>query len=138
QPGPGEGPGSDCPLILSVGRLEAYKGHQRVIAALPHVLEAVPTAQVRIAGTGPYEHELRRLAERLGVTPRVEIAAVPAGDRGAMAGLLQRASVVTLLSEYEAQAIAVTEAVALGRPVVVAYAAGLMEFADRGLARGVR
>jgi glycosyltransferase involved in cell wall biosynthesis len=137
QPEPGAAPDPDCPLILSVGRLEAYKGHQRLIAALPFLLDLIPTARVRIAGSGPYEPQLRRLAEQLRVASRVEIAAVPPENRGEMASLLQRASVVTLLSEYEAQAIAVTEALALGRPVVVGYAAGLMEFADRGLARAV-
>jgi glycosyltransferase involved in cell wall biosynthesis len=137
EAGPAPRPDPDRPLILSVGRLEAYKGHQRVIAALPYLLETVPNARLRIAGRGPFEQELRRLAERLGVATRVEIAAVPVADRAAMASLYRRASVVTLLSDYEAQAISVAEALALGRPVVVAYAGGLMDFADRRLARAV-
>src|SRR5690606_7635090 len=58
-------------------------------------------------------------------------------DRHEMANLLRRASVVTLLSEYESQGIAVLEALKVKRPVVVTDATALHEFAQRGLARAV-
>lgn len=124
-------------LIISVGRLEAYKGHQRVIAALPHLIEHYPDARLRIAGSGPYEGELRRLAERLGIADRVEIGAIPASDRGAMARLMQNATLLVLLSEYETHPISVIEALALGRPALVAATSGLAELAEEGLARAI-
>ena len=68
---------------------------------------------------------------------RVEIQAVPPGDRGGMAALIARADLVALLSEYESQGIAVMEALALQRPVLVAATSALQEFADRSLARTV-
>src|SRR5438270_459571 len=37
------------PLIASVGRLERYKGHQHVVAALPRILEQRPDARLWIA-----------------------------------------------------------------------------------------
>ncbi len=125
------------PLIVSIGRLERYKGHQRVIAALPKVLEQVPDARVRIVGVGPYEPALRTMVKKLGVTEHVEIRAVPPGDGGGMASLISRASLVTLLSEHEAQGLAVMEALSLQRPVLVASTSALKELADRGLARAV-
>lgn len=125
------------PLIVSIGRLERYKGHQRVIAALPKVLEHIPSAGVRIVGTGPYEHVLREKARKLGVSDRVEIRAVSPEDRKGMASVLARASLVVLLSEYEAHPIAILEALALQRPVLVASTSGLQELADRGLARSI-
>ncbi|MCA1723297.1 MAG: glycosyltransferase, partial [Thermomicrobia bacterium] len=109
----------DGPLILSVGRLERYKGHHRVIAAMPKVLACCPGARLQIIGAGPYEKELRRLAARLGVAERTEIRAIPPGERGQMAALLAQADLVTLLSDYEAHPIAVMEALALGRSVLV-------------------
>jgi glycosyltransferase involved in cell wall biosynthesis len=124
-------------LIVSVGRLERYKGHHRVIAALPKVLEEVPDVRLRIVGTGPYESSLWKMARELGVSERVEIQAVPPGDKDGMAEVIAQADLVTLLSEYEAQGIAVLEALALGRPVLVTGASALQEFADRGLARAV-
>jgi glycosyltransferase involved in cell wall biosynthesis/GT2 family glycosyltransferase len=124
-------------LIVSVGRLEQYKGHHRVIAALPKVLEQCPDARLRVVGSGPYESELRQLAKSLNIADRVEIAPIPADDRTGMAKLLASAAVVTLLSEYESHGVAVLEALVLHRPVLVTYASALREFADDGFARSV-
>ena len=53
--------------IVSCGRLERYKGHHRVIEALPDVIRENPSAHLVIIGSGPYEDELRSSAEGLGV-----------------------------------------------------------------------
>ena len=127
----------NAPLILSVGRLERYKGHQRVIAAMPKVLEQIPDARLRIAGTGPYESNLWEMARKLGLERHIEIRAVAPEDRGGMAALLSRANLIALLSEYESQGIAVMEALALRRPVLVANNSALREFADLDLVYGV-
>lgn len=126
-------PGDD-PLILAVGRLERYKGHQRVIDALPRVLREYPRARLRIAGWGPNADALQSRAASLGVQERVEIAGVPPEDRRAMIALLLQASVVALLSDYEAHPIAALEASALGRPLVVSGAGAFDSFVDRGMA----
>ncbi|HEX9013870.1 MAG TPA: glycosyltransferase family 4 protein, partial [Anaerolineaceae bacterium] len=128
----------DHPLIASVGRLERYKGHQRILTALPYILEQKPDARLWIAGTGPYEPELRRLARKLGVQDQVEIRAVPSGDRQRMAAELSRASLAVMLSEYETHPLAVLEALSLGVPALVADNSGLRELADAGLASRIR
>src|SRR5690349_17596745 len=89
-------------LIVSVGRLERYKGHQRLIAALPKIRECTPDTRLLILGAGPYEASLRQLARHFGVADVVEIRAVPASDRQGMAETLAQAALVALLSEYEA------------------------------------
>lgn len=127
----------DEPLIVSVGRLERYKGHQRIIAALPKVLEQIPHARLRIAGSGPYEAVLWKMARDLDVAQHVEIRAVPSQDRQGMASLLTQANLITLLSEYESQGIAAMEALALRRPVLVARTSALQELASRNLAYAV-
>jgi glycosyltransferase involved in cell wall biosynthesis len=124
-------------LIVSIGRLEQYKGHHRVIAALPKILEQRPDAHLWIAGAGPYESKLRELAQQLGVDHRVDIHSIPASDRHRMARELSKAALVVLLSEYETHPIAVLEAVSLGRPVLVADTSGLSELAQKGLARAI-
>ena len=78
------------------------------------------------------------MAQKLGVTDHVEIRAIPAADREKMAVELARAALVVLLSEYETHPIAILEALALGRPVLVADTSGLSELAADGLARAVR
>jgi glycosyltransferase involved in cell wall biosynthesis len=125
------------PIIASVGRLERYKGHQRVIAALPAILREEPAARIWIAGSGPYESELVRLAAELGVADRVDIHAVPSSDRLAMASELSRVALLVLMSEYETQPAAILEGLALGRPALVADTSGLSELAQRGLARAI-
>ncbi len=125
------------PLIVSVGRLERYKGHHRVIAAMPKVLEQIPDAQLRIVGIGPYESSLRTMVKKLGIAEHVEIKGVPPGDGKGMAAIIAQADLVTLLSEHEAHGIVVLEALAQRRPVLVAATTALQEFAEQGLARSV-
>jgi glycogen synthase len=124
-------------VIASIGRLERYKGHHRILAAMPHILHRRPDARLWVAGTGPYEGELRRQAERLGMTERVEIRAVPMAERQQMARELSQVDLVVLLSEYETHPIGVLEALSLGRPVLVADTTGLGELSRKGWARAV-
>ena len=124
-------------LILSIGRLERYKGHHRVIAALPAVLRAYPDARLNIVGGGPYEPQLRQVAHRLGVADRVDIQELPGNDRLGMANLLARAGLLVLLSDYESQSITVMEALAAGCPVVAAQTTALRQLARDGWIQAV-
>lgn len=124
-------------LILSVGRLEQYKGHQRMIAAMPYVLAHYPNARLRIVGDGPYKTALLTQCMELGLSDVVEISGIPAAERAQMATTVAGADVVTLLSDYETHPIAALEALALKRPVLVTDTAGSAELAARGLARSV-
>jgi glycosyltransferase involved in cell wall biosynthesis len=124
--------------IVSSGRLERYKGHHRVIAALPFVRRLVPDAHLEILGSGPYESELRRFAAEAGVADAVTIRAIPPGDRDGMAAALGSAQVVAAFSDYEAHPVAVMEALTTGRPVVGYDVAGMADLVEDGLVRGVR
>lgn len=137
RPAEGESIPVEKGLIVSIGRLEKYKGHQRVIAALPKVLERRPDARLWIAGAGPYEEKLWQLALQLGVADRVDIHAIPASDRESMARELSKAGLVVLFSEYETHPISILEAVSLGRPALVADTSGLSELARKGLAQAL-
>jgi glycosyltransferase involved in cell wall biosynthesis len=123
--------------IVSSGRLEKYKGHHRVIDALPYVMRDVPDAHLVVLGKGPYESELRQLARRLGVGDRVTIREVKPSDRVAMAKALAESSVVAALSDYEAHPVAVMEALSVGRPVVGYDVAGIGDLVAEGWVRGV-
>ncbi len=127
----------DQTLIISIGRLERYKGHHHLITALPKIREWRPDARLLILGSGPYEAALRDLAHYSNVAEYVNIRTIPPGDRQAMAEILSQATLVTLLSEYEAHPVAVMEALALRRPVLVADTSGLRELAERGFVRAV-
>jgi len=123
--------------IASLGRLERYKGHHLVLAALPHLLARRPDARLWIGGHGPEEEALRRLAHELGVADQVEIRGIAPGDREGMARELARVDTVVSLSEFETQPIAALEALSLGCKLVVAAAPGLAALAASGLAAAV-
>jgi glycosyltransferase involved in cell wall biosynthesis len=125
-------------LVVSVGRLEHYKGHHRVIEALPYLRQVCPGATVEIIGAGPYETDLRELSARLGVADAVGIHAIPPADRQAMATALGRAAAMAALSDYEAHPVAVMEALTLGTPVIGFAVAGVADLAEDGLVRPVR
>ncbi|AZO63584.1 MULTISPECIES: glycosyltransferase family 4 protein [unclassified Mesorhizobium] len=137
MPAPSPGIKVDPHLIVSGGRLERYKGHHRVIGALPELIRRVPDARLHVVGTGPYERELRRLVAMLGLEKRVTIAGIPGSERQKMADLLARAALFVLFSDYEAHPIAVMEALSLRRPVLVSDTSGLRELAAKGLCRAI-
>lgn len=126
-----------APVLASVGRLERYKGHHRVLEAFPLLLEREPEARLLIVGRGPYEDELRRQAEELGVAERVEITSVPSDDPEGMAKLLGGVSLVVLMSEFESHPLVALEAAAARRRLLVAEAGGLREIAEDGFGRGI-
>ncbi|MBI3738441.1 MAG: glycosyltransferase family 4 protein [Chloroflexi bacterium] len=124
-------------LIASVGRLERYKGHQRVIAAMPYVLKQKPDVRLWIAGSGPYEAELRGLSRKLNVQDKVEIRAVAPDAREKFAEELSKASLFVLFSEYETHPLAALEAISLGCPALVSDTSGLREISEDGLAKSL-
>ena len=136
-PSPRTGTVAIAGRIVSSGRLERYKGHHRVIEALPYVMHKIPEAHVVILGRGPYESDLHELARNLGVSDRVSIKHVPPADRQSMATALAESSVVAAMSDYEAHPVAVMEALSLKRPVVGYDIAGIGELIAEGWVRGV-
>jgi glycosyltransferase involved in cell wall biosynthesis len=125
------------PTLASIGRLERYKGHHRVLEAFPYVLEHEPEARLLIVGKGPYEDALRQQAQELGLGDRVEVTSVPPGDPRGMAALLGGVSLVVLMSEFESHPLVALEAAAARRRLLVADAGGLSEIAADGFGRPI-
>ena len=105
------------PLLVSVGRLERYKGHHRILQAMPAILAREPDARLALIGGGPYEQALRDMSEELGVADRMSIRSFGPAERAAMGSVVANADVVCLLSEYEAHPVAVMEAIGTGSKV---------------------
>jgi glycosyltransferase involved in cell wall biosynthesis len=124
-------------LVLSIGRLERYKGHHRVIEAFPELLRRLPDVRLKIVGTGPYERKLRDLVRDLGLVDCVTFESIPPEQRQCLTDLLCSAGLVVLLSEYEANPMAIVEALSVQRPVLVADTSGLRELAEEGHCRSI-
>jgi phosphatidylinositol alpha-1,6-mannosyltransferase len=106
-------------VILTVGRLaasERYKGHDRLIAALPGVLARVPDAAYLIVGSGDDRPRLERLAHGTGVSDRVVFAGqVPDAE---LPDYFALARVFAMPSTGEGFGIAFLEAAASGLAVI--------------------
>lgn len=112
----------DRPYLLTVGRLEEYKGVQHAIRALPEL----PEHDLLVAGSGPYREELERIALESGVADRVEFLGYVDGDE--LPGLYAGADVYLALSNFEAYGLTVGEALAAGTPCVVREVGGLIDW----------
>jgi len=124
--------------IVTSGRLEKYKGHHLVIRALPLIRRSIPNATVTVLGSGPYEGELRALADRLGMTDHVTFRHLLPDQRSEMASILSRSAVMAALSSYEAHPVAVMEAVVMGLPVIGFDVAGTGDLVEDGLVTGIK
>jgi glycosyltransferase involved in cell wall biosynthesis len=124
-------------LLVSVGRLERYKGHQRVIASLPYVRRSRPDASLLVVGSGPYGRDLAQLVSRLGLHDHVRFTSLESADRTGLSDILSRASVFVSASEYESQGVAALEAVSASCPIVVTEGTALAELAESGSAIAV-
>ena len=106
-------------VILTVGRLsslERYKGHDRIIAALPAIAARVPDAAYLIVGSGDDRRRLEWLAHQAGVGDRVVFAGqVPDPE---LPDYFALSDVFAMPSTGEGFGIAFLEAAASGLPVI--------------------
>lgn len=119
----------ETPVILSLGRLVKKKGLNVLMQALPPVLAQVPNARCIIAGSGPELGPLRRLAEALGLSERVDFVGGIAWDQTAVwfaaCDVFVAPSIHDENGNVDGLPTTVLEAMAAGRPVVASHVAGM-------------
>lgn len=107
--------------LLSVGVLDARKGHDLAIKAL----RMLPEVHLMIAGTGPDRRKLEELAAHLGLAARVTfLGAVP---QTALSAYYNAADAMVLASSREGWANVLLESMACGTPVVATNVWGTPE-----------
>ena len=116
--------------VFFIGRLVREKGVQVLIDAAPKILSRFPEARFIIAGTGPYEEQLRARTRERGLEHRVYFAGYV--DDQVKNRMYQQSSVAVFPSLYEPFGIVALEAMAAGTPVVVADTGGLGEIVEHG------
>jgi len=113
--------------LLFVGRLEKIKGAQFAIHALKDIVERFPSTMLTIAGTGPYEQELKSMTQELGVQSHVNF--VGHKTREEVHALYKEATIVLLPSVWpEPFGKVGVEAMSVGRPVVASDVGGIREW----------
>ncbi len=108
------------PHLLALGRLVPEKGFDLLLRALALVRRDFPHADLVIAGTGPEDGTLKRLADELGLKNAVWFA----GHVDQPCGFYAGANLFVLSSRHEGMPNVLIEALASGLPVVATPASG--------------
>jgi len=110
-------PQSGAPIVfVSTGRLVTYKGYGLAIRALAAARQRGVSFRYALAGTGPEEAELRRLAEEIGVAEHVEFAGWL--EPLEIQQFLLRGHYMLHPALFEPFGVTVIEAMASGLPVI--------------------
>jgi glycosyltransferase involved in cell wall biosynthesis len=121
--GLGEGP-----VILTVSAKKVHKNLERLVRALPAVLERRPDATLVLPGNPtPHERDLRELAAALGIAANV--AFLPYVAPADLEGLYALADCFVFASLNEGFGLPILEAMRRGVPVACARASALPEVA---------
>ena len=124
-------------VLLTVGRLQRRKGHDKVIEALPSILEHVPNLVYLIAGDGEEEPALKQLAEQRGVTEAVRFLGRIAEDQ--LPSLYNLSDIFLMANrtmpggDVEGFGIVFLEASACGKPVVGGRSGGTADAVRDGV-----
>jgi len=114
-----------APAILTAARLEAWKGVQHLVAALPDV----PHARLYIAGDGPLLAALKSQAAPL----RDRVRFLGRLSRADLATAMQAADLFALYSGYEGLSHSLLESLQLGTPVIASDKGGNPEVVRHGV-----
>jgi len=108
-------------MILFIGRLVGVKGVDKLIMAMPHILQKIPKAKLVILGLGDLQDYLKNLVNymRLNNYVKFRFEFLPEEER-----ILHYAAcdVAVFPSHYEPFGIVVLEAMSMEKPVVVGAA----------------
>lgn len=114
--------------VAFVGRLCEYKRPDRFVAALAHVVKALPAARAVMIGDGPDARALESQARSLGIESNLQFL----GKRADVDALLSQARIFMLTSRWEGLSIAMIEAMAAGAVPIVANVGDLADLAKNG------
>lgn len=109
--------------VVMVGRLDDQKAPYYLIDAFSRVLDRYPNTVLLFVGEGELEDRLRRQAIELGIEKFVRFL----GAREDVPEILKVADIFALSSLWEGLGRAMTEAMLLGKPVVVPNIYGIPE-----------
>lgn len=120
--------------LLTVARLtdqDGYKGHEKVIGAMPDILTAFPNTHYDIVGEGPLKNSLAALAEKLGIGDHVHFHGYV--DDKTLDAIYANAHVFVMPSRKEGFGIVFLEAWKHSLPVIAGNADASGEVVKDGI-----
>ncbi len=118
-----------APVVAFAGRLVVERRLDRLIRAMPLVLERLPACRLIIAGTGEAEEHLKTLAAALGVQQAITWAGWVAEPYSVLA----RAHVYVNTWSDEGFGMAMAEAMTLAMPVIAVRSGANVEMVQPGV-----
>jgi len=119
-------------VILTVARLDDYKGIDKVLNALPRVLKEVPETFYLVVGDGPDKKRLNDLVASLGLIDRVKFTGEVSHEEAirhmnSCEIFIMTTRPIIPRGEVEGFGIVFVEAGALGKPVIGGVSGGTVE-----------
>jgi glycosyltransferase involved in cell wall biosynthesis len=115
-------------IILTVARLDSYdrdKGYDKVILALPKVLEAIPNLKYILVGEGDDLPRIKDLISKLNLNDRVILTGYISDDK--LSDYYNLCDLFIMPSKQEGFGIVFLEALACGKPVIAGNKDGSRE-----------
>jgi colanic acid/amylovoran biosynthesis glycosyltransferase len=120
----------DRPDLVCVGRLAEQKGQLVLVEAAGKLVSEGINLKITLVGEGPMRKPIEDAVHRLSLEGRVRIAGWM-GAEGVLDEIL-KARALVLPSFAEGLPVVIMEALALGRPVISTYVAGIPELVEPG------
>ncbi len=124
-------PVPDLPQLVCVGRLSEQKGHLLLIEAAGKLAAEGWQFKLVLVGDGPLRSQIESRIIQLGLLNHIKITGWASNAEVKQEILLSRALV--LPSFAEGLPVVIMEALALGRPVLSTYVAGIPELVEPGV-----
>jgi glycosyltransferase involved in cell wall biosynthesis len=118
------------PRVVNVGRLHEQKGQMLLVEAFARVVEKRADAELVLVGDGELRREIEQAIDRLGIRKNVTITGWASNAR--VREELEAGRCLVLPSFAEGLPVVIMEALALARPVLSTYVAGIPELVDGG------
>jgi glycosyltransferase involved in cell wall biosynthesis len=106
------------PVILYVGRLTWVKGVDTLVRAMPIILKEVPDAKLVILGKGDEEGLIKSMVAQFGIQDNVRLHFKYVEEKERLL-YYAAADIAVFPSKYEPFGIVCTEAMSMGKPVIV-------------------
>lgn len=120
-----------APRLACIARLSEQKGHLLLLEAAKLLAVQGLEFKLVLVGDGPLRSDIEKQIVQLGLQNHIEITGWASGDRVQQEILASRAMV--LPSFAEGLPVVIMEALALNRPVISTYVAGIPELVEPGV-----
>jgi colanic acid/amylovoran biosynthesis glycosyltransferase len=124
-------PVPDRPKLVNVGRLSEQKGQLLLVHAAARLRQQGQDFELVIIGNGPMREKIEQQIIDLGLSGQVRITGFLSNHD--VRRELESARALVLPSFAEGLPVVIMEALALGRPVISTYIAGIPELVEPGV-----